>query len=112
MLSQIGVTCDTHTVDGVRYYVTVGTGEHSTALGCAAFAYTADDVDALDWDGITSYQEFCDATDPQCDRELAITLAARCELRLLTPGCCMPVLSDAEYGLVRAAVDSFRETAP
>jgi hypothetical protein len=105
-LSDIGVRAQRFTVDGLDYIVTTGTGEVSFGRsgGEAGSAYDADEVEALT--AVSSYQAFCDAVDADTDRDLAIALAARREIRLVIPGECNPVLSDAEYALVRAAVEA------
>lgn len=95
---------------GSAYIVTTGTGEISYGSdgGACAFAYDADDVRT--WltstraDETLDYGDMCDALSASNDRDLAIYLAARHEYRLTEEGACVPVLSDAEYALVRAAV--------
>lgn len=95
---------------GSAYIVTTGTGETSYGSdgGACAFAYDADDVRA--WltstraDETLDYGDLCDALSATNDRDLAIYLAARHEYRLTEEGACVPVLDDAEYDLVRAAV--------
>lgn len=85
------------TIDGVQYYITVGTGEVSTRVGVACFAYDAGDVEELH--GVESYQDFCAAVSPVHDLALAVALVKE-GLRLIIPGVCHPVLSDREWYLV------------
>ena len=103
-LSDIRVSNHIVTVDGIRYVVTTGTGEYHTNLGTACFVYDADEVEALDAAKVCSYQGFCDATTPETDRRVAVVLAARDDLRVIEGGSCRPVLSDADYALIREAV--------
>lgn len=103
-LSDIGVSATELTVWGTRYVVTTGTGEHNfggEGGGSAAFAYDAEDVEALD---VASYQDFCDAMSPEDDRDLAIALATM-GYRMTRAGACTPVLDDAEWALVRRTVE-------
>ena len=105
-LSDLRISNVRITVDGSEYIVTFGTGERATAEGTACFAYDADDVNDLE--SASDYQAFCDAVSPVADRDLAIALAAREDWRLLEAGACNPVLSDAEYDLVRRAAKAMR----
>ena len=97
---------------GETYVVTTGTGERGYGRdgGACAFAYEADDVsDYLDAHASIEridYTEFCNAVTCDEDRDLAIYLAAREEMRLTRAGACTPVLSDEEYTLVRETVEA------
>jgi hypothetical protein len=108
-MSDIGVQSKRVTVYGVEYVVTLGTGEISFGAsgGEAGFAYDADEIDELT--GVSSYADFCERAAPDTDRDLAIALAARHQIRLVVPGACDPVLSDDEYALVQATATAMRQ---
>ena len=107
-----GLHTDGIEVDGVMYALTLNTGETSFGQrGSLAFAYDYEEFLAAAVKART-YQDLCDAISPIDDadelRRIAIHVAARKEYRLAHPGACLPVLSDSEYDLVRAAVWAVR----
>ena len=117
-LKDWGITAEAFEIGGSEYVVTTGTGEVSYGRdgGTACFAYDADAVAifvARFSDGGEEAgrrprysEDFCAWLDPIADaRDVAIWLAAREEYRLTEGGACTPVLSDADYALVRAAVE-------
>jgi hypothetical protein len=89
---------------GATYCVTTDTGEvnfGSERGGWAAFAYdSSDDTD----EEIDNYNDFCQCFYAVADRGLAIEVAKR-GYRLTEAGSCTPVLTDAEFLLVRAGQD-------
>lgn len=113
-LDELHVSNCVYFHEGNRYVVTTGTGEYSTNLGTACFAY--EEADCVRWATTyeddspedSGYQHFSDHCDPVEDRELAVYLAAVHTLRLLTSGACRPILSDEEYELVRHSEGSER----
>lgn len=112
-LTRLGLNASAVTVNGSDFVVTTGTGEVSFGRdgGECAFAYDAADVASFleERAGATRLDysdDFCSCLDPVEDRGLAVVLAATKEMRLTAAGACTPILSTAEYVLVRAAVEA------
>lgn len=108
-LDALGISYYSTVADGDEYIVTTGTGEGTFAYLALDIASESDRYDALTDDEKESYDysaEFCGHVSPEDGRDLAISLAATDEERIYRGGVCTRVLSDADYALVRAAVDA------
>jgi hypothetical protein len=105
VLDRLGIAHEELTVYGIDYVIASGTGEvhYGSALGRAAFAYDADDLDVP----ASDYTDFCERVDPIGPDDpnwdaLSVALAVRGH-RLTIAGACTPAMSDREYLLVRLA---------
>lgn len=110
-LDALDISYTSVTIDGTEYLVTDGTGEGTFAYLASEITAESERYEAMTGSRKDEYdysEQFCSLCSPESDRDLAIALAAREEIRIHAPGSCHLVLTQAEYDLVRAAVEAVR----